>query len=113
MNPNPNNQKRKWDERSASSESVNQNVKKLALVPPKSRRTGSVKPCEEYGHTNQATLECQVGTNKCLWCGSVEYFIAAYPERLRTTNVRIAQHTPSLHLGPLSPFCKGPPPPFR
>ena len=76
-NPNSSHRKRKWTEQGTPSESVNQNVKKSTPAPPISYTTGLVGPYGKYGQTNHITLECRVGTNKCLRCGSTEHFIAA------------------------------------
>jgi len=53
---NPINQKRKWIERGALSENVNQ--KKSAPAPPKSRPVGSVEPFGKYGRINYTSPEC-------------------------------------------------------
>ena len=61
---NPINQKRKAIERGASSESVNK--KKLAPTSPKSHSAGHVEPYGKCRRTNHITIECRVGTNKCI-----------------------------------------------
>jgi len=79
MNLNPTHKKRKGVELGAPSESVNQNMKKLAFAPPRNRPESPVEPCRKCRRTNHTTLECRVGNNKCLWCGSPDHFIAACP----------------------------------
>ena len=64
---NPINQKRNWLR--APSDSVNQ--KKSTPALPKSRPTGLTEPCGKCGGTNHTTPECRVGTNKYMWCGSL------------------------------------------
>ena len=61
---NPINQKSKWTEWGAPSESEKQ--KKPAPAPSKSHPTGPAEPCGKCGRTNHTTLECRVGTNKCI-----------------------------------------------
>ena len=61
---NPGNQKRKWDDRSASSNSVAQ--KRTAAGPAKSHPLASTEPCAQCGRTNYTTAECRVGINKCM-----------------------------------------------
>jgi len=63
----PINRKRKWTEQGAPSKSVNK--KKSDPAPPKSRHARLAEPYGKCGRTNHMTLECQVGTNKYLWCG--------------------------------------------
>ena len=81
-------------------------MKKPTLAPPRSHTIGPVEPCGKCGWTNHTTLECWVGTNKCLWCGSTEHVIATCPQWLNTTNVGEARPpprqgpVPSLHQGP-------------
>ena len=76
---NPINQKRKWIEQGALSESVNR--KKLAPVPPKSHRAGLAEPSGKCRRTNDTTRECRVGTNKCMWYGSLGHLIATCARR--------------------------------
>jgi len=59
---NPINQKRRWTEHEAPSESVNQ--KKSSPASPKSRPAGLAKPCGKGGGAHHTTPECRVGTNK-------------------------------------------------
>ena len=63
---NPGNQKRKWNDRGTSSESMAQ--KKLVATPTKSRQVALTKPFAKCGWTDYTTAECRVGTNKCMWC---------------------------------------------
>ena len=101
-------------------------MKKPTLAPPRSHTIGPVEPCGKCGWTNHTTLECWVGTNKCLWCGSTEHFITIYPQQLNTTNVGVARRPPppcirpvpflrqgpplQPHQGTAPPFCQGPSP---
>ena len=70
---NSGNQKRKWNDRSTSSESVAQ--KKTVAGPNKSHPATSKEPCAKCGRTNHTTTECRVGTNKYMWCGSLDHSI--------------------------------------
>ena len=74
---NPGNQKRKWNDSATSSESVAQ--KKRAAGPDKSRPVASKEPCAKCGQTNYTTVDCRVGTNKCMWCETPDHSIATYP----------------------------------
>ena len=76
---NPGNQKRKWNDRGMSSESVAQ--KKPIAGPDKSRPVTSKGLCAMCGRTNHTTAKCRVGTNKCIWCGSPEHSIANCPRK--------------------------------
>lgn len=78
---NPINQKRKWIEQGALSKIVN--WKKSALVPPKSHPASLIESYGKCGRTNYTNHECRVGTNKCMWCGSLEYLIVAFLRRLK------------------------------
>ena len=81
---NPINQNRKLTEWGALSESVNQ--KKSTLALPKSHLAGLAEPCRKCERTNRTISECQVGTSKCIWCGSPKHLITAYRQRLRVVD---------------------------
>ena len=78
---NPGSQKRKWDDRSVSSDSVAQ--KRTAAGPAKIRPMASTEPCAKCGRTNHTTAECRIGTNKCMWCGSPNHSTVTCPRRQR------------------------------
>jgi len=80
---NPANLKRKWSDRGVSNDNIAS--KKSAISLARSHAPGSIEPCEKCGRTNHPTSECRAGTNKCLWCGSLEYRAATYLKRLSST----------------------------
>ena len=98
---NPINHRRKGFERRTPSESVNQNQKKPTPVSSKSRPVGSTAPCAKCGRTNHTTLECRVGTNKCMWCGSPEHLLIACPRRLKAVDKGVAKPLAPPRQGPL------------
>jgi len=98
---NPINHKRKEFERGTPSESVNK--KKPPPAPPKSYPAGSIAPCSKYDRTNHTTPECRVGTNKCMWSGSPEHLIAAYPRRIKAVDKGAVKLLAPPHQGALPP----------
>jgi len=86
---NPGNQKRKWNDCGTSSDNVAS--KKPVVTSAKSRIIGSPKRCGKCGRTNHRTLECHVGTNKCMWCGSIEHMIATCPRQLKAVEKRVVK----------------------
>ena len=59
LNPDPNNQKRKWAEQGALSNNVNQNQKKPTLASTTSRPIRPVAPFEKCKRTNHTTPEVE------------------------------------------------------
>jgi len=92
---NPINQNRKGFERGAPSE-CEPKPEEPTPASPKSRPTGSTAPYEKCSETNHTIPECRVGTDKCMWCRSPEYLIAACPRRMKIVDKSAAK--------PLAPF---------
>ena len=84
-------------------------MKKPVVAPPRSCTIGPIEPYGKCGLMNHTTLEYRVRTNKCLWRGSIEHFIAAFPQRLKIPNVGAAKPPPPPRQGPVPSFDQRPP----
>ena len=86
------NQKRKWNDRGTSSESVALN--KPTAAPNKSRPAAPNETCAKCEQTNHTTAECHVGANKCMWCGSPDHSIASCRRRRKAVEKGVAKPVP-------------------
>jgi len=95
------NKKRKRNDRGTSTESVAQ--EKPTIGPAKSSPLVLFEPCGKCDRTNHITAECRLGTNKCMWCGSHNHLISAWPRRLKFVEKRSSKVVRTTTLGPWPP----------
>ena len=51
---------------------------------------GSSEPYGKCCRTNHTSIECHVGTNKCMWCGSTDHLIPTCPRTLNPEKKGVA-----------------------